>query len=80
MGKIALGGAIPPDNNNGLGAHSQEFLDDYKPGQPLRIYNVVARVSVEDNEAGGARLVVAFRGVSAPLFRSALLTGVSDDH
>jgi len=47
MGKITLGGAIPPDNNDGLGAHSQEFLDDYKPGQPLRIYNVVARVSVD---------------------------------
>lgn len=39
-----------------------------------------ARVSVEDSPAGGARLVVAFRGVSSPLSRSALLTGASDDH
>jgi signal transduction histidine kinase len=39
-----------------------------------------ARVSVEDSPAGGARLVVAFRAVSSPLSRSALLTGVPDGH
>ena len=33
---------------------------------------LLARVSVEDSVAGGARLVVAFRGVSAPVFGSAL--------
>ena len=33
---------------------------------------LLARVSVEDSVAGGARLVVAFRGVSAPMFGSAL--------
>ena len=36
-----------------------------------------ARVTVEDSLAGGARLVVSFRAVSAPA-RSSLLTGVSD--
>jgi signal transduction histidine kinase len=41
---------------------------------------LLARVSVEDSVAGGARLVVAFRGVSVPVSRSALLTGVPDDH
>lgn len=46
MGKITLGGSLPPDNNDGLAAHSQWFLDDYVPEKPLRIYNVVARVSV----------------------------------
>ncbi|MDQ1567642.1 MAG: two-component system, OmpR family, phosphate regulon sensor histidine kinase PhoR, partial [Actinomycetota bacterium] len=39
-----------------------------------------ARVSVEDSPAGGARLVVAFRAVSSPVSRSALLTGVPDGH
>jgi hypothetical protein len=47
MGKITLGGAMPPDNNNGLTAHSEDFLNEYKPGEPLKIYNVVARVSVD---------------------------------
>src|SRR4051812_15631054 len=47
MGKITVGGAMPPDNNNGLADHAQEFLDGYKPGQPLTIYNVVARMSVD---------------------------------
>ncbi|HET9772291.1 MAG TPA: HAMP domain-containing sensor histidine kinase, partial [Acidimicrobiia bacterium] len=37
-----------------------------------------ARVSVDDNPSGGARLVVAFRGVSAPLPRPAVTTGVLD--
>jgi len=37
-----------------------------------------ARVSIEDGPLGGARLVIAFRAVSSPLSRSALLTGVSD--
>jgi signal transduction histidine kinase len=37
-----------------------------------------ARVSIEDSPSGGARLIVAFRAVSSPLSRSALLTGVSD--
>jgi hypothetical protein len=46
MGKIALGGAMPPDNNNGLAVHSEGFLADYHPGKPLTVYNVVARVSV----------------------------------
>src|SRR5207237_966560 len=39
-----------------------------------------ARVSVEDSPSGGARLAVAFRGVSSPVSRSALVTGVRDDH
>jgi len=39
-----------------------------------------ARVSVDDSPAGGARLVVAFRGISSRVSRSALLTGVPDDH
>jgi signal transduction histidine kinase len=39
-----------------------------------------ARVSVEDSPAGGARLMVAFRAVSSPVSRSALLTGVPDGH
>jgi signal transduction histidine kinase len=39
-----------------------------------------ARVSVEDSPSGGARLVVAFRAVSSPVSRSALLTGVPDGH
>lgn len=47
MGKITLGGAMPPDNNNGLADHAQKFLDEYKPGQPLTIYNLVVRVSVD---------------------------------
>jgi hypothetical protein len=47
MGKITLGGAMPPDNNDGLAPHSQTFLDDYKPGNPLVIYNVVCRISVD---------------------------------
>jgi hypothetical protein len=47
MGKITLGGAMPPDNNNGLADFAQWFLDDYEPGKPLRIYNVVARMSVD---------------------------------
>lgn len=47
MGKITLGGAMPPDNNNGLAELAQWFLDDYEPGKPLRIYNVVCRVSVD---------------------------------
>jgi hypothetical protein len=38
---------MPPDNNNGLADFAQDFLDGYKPGQPLTIYNVVARVSVD---------------------------------
>jgi len=39
-----------------------------------------ARVSVEDSPSGGARLVVAFRGLSSPVSRSALVTGVPDAH
>ena len=39
-----------------------------------------ARVSAEDSPSGGARLVVAFRGVSSPMSRSALVTGVPDAH
>lgn len=46
MGKITLAGRIPGDNNNGLGPHSTVMLDDYKPGDNPRLYNVVARVSV----------------------------------
>ncbi|HEY4410886.1 MAG TPA: ATP-binding protein [Acidimicrobiia bacterium] len=41
---------------------------------------LLARVSVDDSPAGGARLVVAFRGVSSPVSGSAFLTGVSDGH
>ena len=39
-----------------------------------------ARVSVEDSPSGGARLLVAFRAVSLPVSRSALMTGVPDGH
>ena len=39
-----------------------------------------ARVSVEDSPFGGARLVTAFRAAPSPRSRSALLTGVPDDH
>lgn len=46
MGKITLGGAVPPDNNNGLAPYAQEFIDGYKPGQPLQLVTVVARVAV----------------------------------
>lgn len=41
MGKITLGGSIPGDNNDGLGPHSKDFIDD-----PLTLVNVVARVAV----------------------------------
>jgi signal transduction histidine kinase len=37
-----------------------------------------ARVSVEDSPAGGARLVVAFRGLSAPVSRPVVMTGAPD--
>ena len=37
-----------------------------------------ARVSVDDSPAGGARLVVAFRGLSAPAARPVVMTGATD--
>jgi hypothetical protein len=46
MGKVTLGGAVPPDNNNGLAPFAEDFIDSYKPGQPLTLVTVVARVSV----------------------------------
>jgi len=41
MGKITLSGAMPGDNNNGLAAHSKDFLED-----PLKIVTIVAQVAV----------------------------------
>jgi len=55
--KVTLAGAMPPDNNNGLGIYAQQMIDDYKPGDAPKLYNVVARVSVREikikTEQGG---------------------------
>lgn len=44
--KVSLSGAMPGENNNGLEPYGQEFIDGYKPGQPLQIVNIVARVAI----------------------------------
>ena len=46
MGKITLAGRIPGDNNNGLGPYSMQWIEDYKPGDNPKLYNVVAKVAV----------------------------------
>jgi hypothetical protein len=57
MGKVTLAGAMPPDNNNGLAICADQMIDDYKPGDEPRLYNIVARVSVREikikTEQGG---------------------------
>jgi hypothetical protein len=50
MGKITLAGAIPGDNNDGVGPHSKDFIDEakrrYERDEPMQIFNVVCRVAV----------------------------------
>jgi hypothetical protein len=41
MGKITLSGAIPGDNNDGIGPHAKDLID-----HPLTLVNVVCRVAV----------------------------------
>jgi hypothetical protein len=50
MGKITLSGAIPGDNNDGIGPHSKDIVDEAQrradAGLPVQLYNVVARFAV----------------------------------
>lgn len=41
MGKITISGAVPPDNNDGVGPHAKDLID-----HPLTLVNVVARIAV----------------------------------
>ena len=55
--KVTLAGAMPPENNNGLAMFAQAMMDDYKPGDEPKLYNIVARVSIREikikTEQGG---------------------------
>lgn len=50
MGKITLGGTIPGDNNDGVGPHSKDLIEEakrrYHADEPMQIINVVARIAV----------------------------------
>jgi hypothetical protein len=62
MEKVTLAGSMPPDNNNGLAIHADAMMDDYKPGDEPKLYNIVARVSMREikirTEQGGQRYPV----------------------
>jgi hypothetical protein len=64
MGKWSLSGAIPGDNNDGLGQHSKDLVE-----QPLRLVNVVARVAVSkvitNTETGVTYPVVKIHHIEA---------------